>query len=119
MQTETIVESSVTVEMLSTRYRSAYSAAKAIRALGMLIRVAAIVLAVLMLFGGFASLGEHGSDEGFITVIFAAIITGFCGFCMGLLVSALSHQIKSSADTAINTSPLLSVETKDRLLAAD
>jgi hypothetical protein len=98
MQTETIVESSATVEMLSTRYRSAYSAAKAIRALGMLIRVAAIVLAVLML---------------------AAIITGFCGFCTGLLVSALSHQIKSSADTAINTSPLLSVETKDRLLAAD
>jgi hypothetical protein len=116
VQTELTVESSIAAEVLGARYRGAYAAAKAIRLLGVLIRVAAIVLAVLFLIGGFASLGDHGSDEAFTTVLFAGIFTGFCGFCTGVLVSALSHPIKTSADTAINTSPLLSAETKERLL---
>lgn len=119
MPTELIVESSVTAETLGTRYRGAYAAAKFVRALGGWIRGTAIVLAVLLLIGGFASLGNQGSDVAFTTVLFAAILTGFCGFCTGVLVSASSHLIKASADTAINTSPLLNAETKERLLTAD
>lgn len=91
MLTEQIDESSVTAETLGTRYRRAHAAAKSIRTLGTVIKVAAIVLAVLLLVGGFASLGEHGSDAAFTTVLFAAVLTGFCGFVAGVLVSALSH----------------------------
>jgi hypothetical protein len=119
MHTEPIVESSVTAETLGARYRGAYAAAKFLRALGSIIRWVAVILSILFLVGGFASLGESGSDEAFTAVLFAAILTGFCGFCMGVFVSALSHPIKASADTAINTSPLLSTETKERLLNSD
>ena len=119
MQTELAVESSIATETLSARYRSAYAAARFLRALGSIIRWVAIILAILFLIGGFASLGGSGSDEAFTAVLFAAILTGFCGFCTGVLVSALSHPIKASADVAINTSPLLSVETKERLVTAD
>jgi len=119
MHTEPIVESSVTAETLGARYRGAYAAARFVRALGGWIRGIAIVLAVLFLIGGFASLGDQGSDEAFTTILFAAILTGFCGFCTGVLVSASSHLIKASADTAINTSPLLKAETKEGLLTSD
>jgi len=108
VQTELTVESSIAAEVLSARYRRAYAAAKSARTLGIVIRVAAIILGILFLIGGSASLVEqNGSDAAFTTVLFAALLTGFCGFCTGVLVSALSHPIKASADTAINTSPLL------------
>ena len=114
-----IAESGIVAETLGARYRSAYAAARFLRALGSIIRWVAIVLAIVFLIGGFASLGESGSDEAFTTILFAAILTGFCGFCTGVLVSASSHLIKATADTAINTSPLLKAETKERLLTAD
>ena len=111
-----IAESGIVAETLGARYRSAYAAARFLRALGSIIRWVAIVLAIVFLIGGFASLGESGSDEAFTTILFAAILTGFC---TGVLVSASSHLIKATADTAINTSPLLKAETKERLLTAD
>ncbi len=119
MQTELTAESSIAAEVLSARYRRAYAAAKAARTLGLIIRWVAVALAILLLFGGFAGVGVYGPDWAVIAVLFSSILTGFCGFCTGVLVSALSHPIKASADTAINTSPLLSAETKERLLTAD
>ena len=119
MQTELTVESSIATEVLSARYRRAYAAAKMARILGLIIRWVAVALAILLLFGGFAGVGVYGPDWAIIAVLFSSILTGFCGFCMGVLVSALSHPIKASADTAINTSPLLSAETKERILTAD
>ncbi|HUK14979.1 MAG TPA: hypothetical protein VLW65_01135 [Bryobacteraceae bacterium] len=126
----------MTSQKLRRRYRSGYWAGSLINAVGILITLCGIVLAVAVVAFGIritelmtqnqdvldwinANLHVSASQQytavGSMTALFAAIL--FLLFWLaGTFVSALAQILKALLDTAVNTSPLLSLEEKQNAI---
>ena len=126
----------MTNQKLSKRYRSGYWAGKLVHAVGILMTLAGVVLAALVAIGAAEVCGEMAknaqvtqwiSDNLRITVSQEYAIVVSVAFMLGLIlflffwlagtfVSALAQILKALLDTAVNTSPFLSLEEKQKAI---
>lgn len=110
------------VVSLTKRYKDAYLVARATNGFGGMIKAIGIVIAILLVIGGFILLLLNegrlgvGMALGLAAIIFG-IIAGIWFYIVGVLVSAQGQILKASLDTAVNTSPVLAPEHKARIMS--
>ena len=99
--------SSEIAKKLSWRYANAYRVAGFIVGLGTAVKVLGVV-AALGVYAVSSSIGNQvgAGDRMFVGVI-AAIMVGFFGFVVGVLVSAQGELLRATLDGAVNNSPFL------------
>ena len=126
----------MTNQKLSRRYRSGYWAGKLINAVGILITLSGIVLAALVIAAAVqvcdqmaknAEVTKWINDNMQITVsqqygvvasiaFMLAVIFFLVFWLAGTFISALAQILKALLDTAVNTSPFLSLEEKQKAI---
>jgi hypothetical protein len=96
---------------LRSRYVDGYRAASVIDGLGNVVKMLAIAIFLLPLFGGMG-MGGAGLLLGLIVGgVLAALI-----FVLGVFISAQGQVLKAMLDTAVHTSPLMSDDQKASVL---
>jgi hypothetical protein len=118
---EVKVRDSAEATSLMKRYTDAYLVARAINGFGSLIKVIAIVIAILLVLIGFWVAAQNGPREPIsylgIMGIFAGILSGALFYIIGVLVSAQGQILKASLDGAVNSSPFLTNEQRKKIMS--
>lgn len=91
------------------RYADAYLVAGAINATGQTIKVVGLGAAGVVALGGCAVGSQMGAGIGFAGVVLGAIVA-LPFYVLGVLVAAQGQILRTTIDTAVNTSPLISRE---------
>jgi hypothetical protein len=102
------------INMVTSRYRDAYTVARATIGIAKFIKVAAIVFALLGPVLSFALYSTVGLVA--LGAIPFSLIAAGIAYSLGMLVAAGGQMILASADIAVNTSPLLTAEQKERIV---
>jgi hypothetical protein len=101
---------------VAARYRDAYSVAESTVHWGNALKILGIVGAVVIgLIGVVAA--EYVGVGAVIASLVAAVGIGGMLYALGVTVAAQGQIIRAVLDTAVNTSPLLSVEQKREVIA--
>jgi len=102
-------------EVLSKRYGDVYKVARGIVAYSKVIKVIAIIiggLIALRSIGGFSQ-----NDPGFAVASLAiGIGVAVAGFIAGVLIAAAGQFMYATIDTAVNSSPLITVDEKSSII---
>jgi hypothetical protein len=104
-------------EEVRHRYDDAYSAARSIVATGDIIKVLGIVAGVLVAVVGFVLRTKFGVGAVVGSVILGAM-AGSVIYGFGLLIAAQGQVLYAALDTAVHTSPLMTVEHKAAIISA-
>jgi hypothetical protein len=102
-------------QSLSKRYSNAYRVSGFFTFAGGFTQVAGFIVAILLLAGGFAAYNSNQAIA--IAAAGAAIPLGVGSFVTGMLISAQGQMLRASIDTAINTSPFLTVEQRAQIMS--
>src|SRR2546422_11685371 len=113
----TMTESGDASTAVHNRYRDAYTVAASIAGLGSLVKTLGIVAGVVVALLGLASAGSFGAGA-FVVFLILAVGVGGMFFMFGVMVAAQGQVLLAVLDTAVNTSPLLSVEQKGEVIVA-
>jgi hypothetical protein len=107
---------------LTKRYEDIYAAVKATSDYAKLLKIVGAVFAALIIIGGtLALVGKPDLARNPLVVlggIVAAATAAISFYWCGALVAALGQLLMVAADTAVNTSPLLSTELKAKEMEA-
>ena len=101
---------------LKGRYRDAYAGADAIVGWGNLVKTFGIVAGVVIVLLGVVAAGNFGPAV-FILFLVLAVAVGGMFYMFGIMAAAQGQVLLAALDTAVNTSPLLSVEQKGEVIA--
>ncbi len=110
----------VEVKALMSRYWDAYVIAKVTVGLGEVIKVIAIVLAVLTALGALLMAGQIGGGEAVVPFFLGIIGAAFVGgqfYLLGVIVMAQGQILKASLDGAVNSSPFLQNEHRAKIMS--
>ena len=117
-QTET-----VEAKALLSRYWDAYLVARMTVGLGEIIKVIAVVFAVLIMLAALLIAGQASQSSGgtavvtfFLGVIGAAFVGGQF-YLLGIIVMAQGQILKASLDSAVNSSPFLQNEQRAKIMS--
>jgi hypothetical protein len=103
--------SSLREARLRSRYVDGYRAASVIDGLGNVVKMLAIAIFLLALFGG---MGMGGA--GLLLGIVVGGVLAALFFVLGVFISAQGQVLKAMLDTAVHTSPLMSDDQKASVL---
>jgi len=87
---------------------------------GDVIKVAAMVLAALIVFGALLSAGQIGGAGAIVTFFLGVIGAAFVGgqfYLLGVIVMAQGQILKASLDCAVNSSPFLQNEHRAKIMS--
>lgn len=104
------------VNSLKTRYKDAYSVAAAMATSGSITKVVGMVLGLVILTVA-VIIGQ--STDALITVfgLVLALALGGVIFILGVVTAAIGQLLKASLDSAVNTSPFLSLEARAEIMS--
>lgn len=103
--------------LVKGRYRDAYSVGDSIVGWGNLVKTLGIVAGVIIALLGFAGAGTLGVGAVIVSLILAMAIGG-AFYMFGIMVAAQGQMVLAVLDTAVNTSPLLSLEEKGEVITS-
>ena len=96
------------VAVLMRRYRDAYLVARSTNGFGMLIKIIAVIVGVLLIvIGAFLFNERRGAEPLGLAAIALGVVVGVLFYLLGILISAQGQILKASLDAAVNTSPFL------------
>ncbi len=109
--------SSNEISTLMKRYKDAFSVAKITVAIGTLIKIVGVVLAILIIAGGFGLADKTRNEIFGVLGLVGGIVIGIFLYFLGVLVRAQGQILRASLDSAVNTSPFLSNEQRARAMS--
>ena len=96
------------VAVLMRRYRDAYLVARSTNGFGILIKIIAVIVGVLLIvIGAFLFNEARGAEPLGLAAIALGVVVGVLFYLLGILISAQGQILKASLDAAVNTSPFL------------
>jgi hypothetical protein len=109
-----------TMSEVNERYRNAYQVSRNIKSMGTAVKVlgfvfGAVILALIITYMQ-SSEGRGISDAVGFAGLFVVVAIPVSGWITGNLISAQSHMLMAVLDTAVNTSPSLSLEGKVQVI---
>lgn len=106
---------------LGQRYRDAYLVARTTVGAGSVMKTLAVVVVVIVGLGSVLIAAQLTDEAQQLLLIGVAatvsVVTGFCLFILGILVTASGQLLMATIDVAVNTSPLLSNDQRERVMA--
>jgi hypothetical protein len=94
---------------LLNRYADGYLVARTVDATGQTIKIVGFFAAGLTALMGLLAAGQLGALVGFAGLLLGALVA-LPFYALGVLISAQGQILKATLDTAVHSSPLLSVE---------
>ena len=103
-------------DAISGRYKDAYSVARSIVSWGDSVKVMGVVVAIVIALLGFVVGSTFGPILMVVFLVLGAAV-GAAFYFFGVMIAAQGQVLQAILDTAVNTSPLLSVEQKRGVIA--
>lgn len=107
------------------RYWDGYLHARTIDGFGGVVKIVALVIGGLLMFGGFVScaisansFGGFGEIAG-IMVMLAGLLVGGIGYILGVLVQSAGQSMKAHFDCAVNGSHFLSDDQRAQVMSME
>lgn len=119
MASSMVVSSPSAFEVLSKRYSNAYKVAKGIITYGGITKGITLVLGIgILLIGAFLAVnGGFTLGPGLLLAVMGiGLVIG--GYIAGVLIQASGQLMLTTVDTAVNTSTLISVDEKGRIIGS-
>ena len=113
------------LDALATRYTDGYRVANAIVGLGQAVKVGGFLLAAVAVLGTFGMqqqptmFNPNPTPSPIIiagTLLFGAVIA-FCGWVVGVIVSAQGQMLRATLDGSVNNSPFLTNDLRARIMS--
>jgi hypothetical protein len=105
---------------LFTRYQDAYRVADVVVGVGSTCKVIGYILGGLMGGGGLFALANANVFDvagiACVIAIISGIVLGVLFYILGTLISAVGQMYRATIDTAVNTSAVLSNESRSRIM---
>ena len=115
--TEQDAASSPVGQPVMSRYTDAYRVARATTAIGDIVKVIGVILAVIILVVGLGIASQSGEDMMGIAAVPLAIVIGVPFYVLGILVSALGQILKAILDATVTSSPFLTEEQMKKVMS--
>jgi hypothetical protein len=111
--------------MAHRRYKEGYIHARAIDGFGATVKVIALIIGGLLVFGGFiacansaSSLGGIGEIGG-VAIMLVGLLMGGFGYILGVLVQSAGQSMKAHFDCAVNGSHFLNDTERAKVMSLE